>query len=323
MRANLTLCVLTATALALSSAEAGRLLRWVDDEGKVHYSDKIPPEYVDQAREELNTQGVQVREIPRAKTREEVERERELQRLRQERERLVAEQRAADRVLLRTFRSEDDLMLARDGKLTAIDVQIQVTQGNIRRHQKKLSQLQHKAATLERSGRPVPDQLRSGIASTLNSINEAYAAIEQREQEKNAIRAVFERDLRRFRELKNLGPGRAADDVQAGQRRLDNLVDCADARDCARAWGQAERFVRQHATTPMQMLGESIIMTAPPVGDRDISITVSRLRGKTEGGAALFMDLFCKDSPLGREFCGSEQVRAIRQGFRAAVEAAP
>ena len=75
----------------------------------------------------------------RPKTAEEIAQEKELARLRAEQKRLIEEQRAKDRVLLRTFRSSDDILMTRDGKLTAIDTSIQITRSNIKRLKFKLT----------------------------------------------------------------------------------------------------------------------------------------------------------------------------------------
>jgi hypothetical protein len=308
---------LLALTLLLPAAQA-KMYRWVDKDGNVHYSDKIPPDQVDQARDELNRHGIEVGNTPRAKTAEEIKQERELERLRAEQQRLIEEQQAADRVLLRTFRSEDDIILARDGKLAAIDVMIQVTHGNIRRHQGKLTELQQQAANLERSGRQVPEQLRANMDTTVRNINESYSLIDTREQEKQVIRDKFGQDLKRFRELKNIRPKNheAADEQTAGE--LKNLVKCADPQACDATWKRAEAFVKRHATTQMQLAGPKILMTRAPKRDSDISITVSRLQRDSET-TLLFMDLYCRDTPRGNERCQSAEVEAIRQLFQREV----
>src|SRR5690606_7884572 len=88
-----------ALALALSgAAEAQKLYRWVDKDGKVHYSDHVPPEAVDQARDELNDQGLKVRSVERALTPEEIaERDARLKREAEEAA-LAAEQAKRDQV---------------------------------------------------------------------------------------------------------------------------------------------------------------------------------------------------------------------------------
>ena len=143
---TLTLSLLIAL-VAIPAAQAGKLYRWVDEEGNVHYTDQIPADQVDRSRDELSDKGVRTATVPRAKTKEEREEERRVEQLRAEQQRLIEKQQAADRVLLRTFRSQDDIVMAMGGKLAAISVMIKITQGNIRRHQKKLADLQHQAAT--------------------------------------------------------------------------------------------------------------------------------------------------------------------------------
>ncbi len=314
------LLILTLSLAALLGAECAtaKMYRWVDAQGKVHYSDKIPPDQAEQARDELSKKALTTRSVPRAKTAEEVAKERELERLRAEQQRLIAEQQAADRVLLRTFRSEDDLILARNGKLEAIDVVIRITQGNIRRAQSKLQENQHRAATMERSGKKVPEQLLKNIDSGLKSISENYALISLKEKEKETIREVFARDLDRFRELKKLAPRAYVQEEK--MRTLPNVVKCS-GEDCAAVWARAETFVRTYATTRLQMQGENIIMTAAPAKDDDVGITVSRIRAKDATETTLFMDLYCKDTPLGQAFCAGEQVKGIRTQFRASLEA--
>ena len=318
MRRTLLVFLFILPLTSASVGQAAKMYRWVDAEGNTHYTDKIPPSQVELGHQQLSGEGVRTHEVPRAKTTEELEHEQELKRLRVEQQRLIEKQKAEDRVLLRTFRSEDDLLLARDGKLAAIDVQMKVIQGNIRRYQQRLSNLQHRAATHERSGKTVPKPLLANIDTTLQNINQAYSSIERKEQSKTDIRETFGRDLDRFRELKNITPENQTKDERK-PRKLPNLVACSGPEDCARAWEKAEVYVRKNATTPMQMLGKNIIMTKAPAKDDDISITVSLIRNKEKGNNILFMDLFCKQTPLGKELCESEQIKSIRESFPANI----
>ena len=319
MRNLLKPAVLLIIPLLLSSAvSAERLIRWVDKEGKVHYSDRVPVEHIDNARSELNARGVEIRKTDAAKTAEQIAQEKELARLRVEQQRLIEEQRARDRVLLRSFRSSDDILMTRDGKLTAIDTSILVTRSNIKRLKLKLTEMQKKAANLERQGKNISDNVLKDIEGTRQQLKDGYATIIRKEQDKEGIRIAYAADLARFRALKNLHPDQ--DEAAREQKRrsllLETVVLCSDQQSCDAAWEQAEAYVRSHATTRLQMLAESIIMTSAPAKDQDISITVSRIEQKNEPGAQLFMDLQCKDSPRGREFCETDQVNQIRSGFR-------
>ncbi len=317
VRTNATALICLGLLLFNSSLAAAKLYRWVDDEGRVHYSDRVPAEVAGKARSQLNEQGLEVKKVEAAKTPEEIAREKELKRLRAEQKRLIEEQRAKDRVLLRTFRTEDDILMARNGKLAAIDVIIQVARSNIRRLKLKLADMQANAADLERRGEVISRRYLDEIESTRQQLKEGYASIIREERQKEVIRQKFSQDLQRFRKLKNLREeqSRAVDEPRR-RSLLDTVVLCNDEPTCNRAWQQAERYVRKHATTRLQMLSDSIIMAAAPLTDKDISLTVSRIRKPGRPGAELFMDLQCKNSPRGNALCQSEEVERIRLGFR-------
>lgn len=317
MRQRHTIPLALTLAVLLPVVAAAKTYRWVDEEGKVHYSDRVPPEQVKQARSRLDARGIEVETIERAKTEEELAQEAELKRLKAEERRLIEEQRKKDRVLLRTFRTEDDILMTRDGKLTTIDASIQIIRSNIRRLKLKLAEMQRNAANLEREGRKISPNYLKEIENTRQQLKNYYAAIIRKEQSKESIRQQYAADLERFRELKNLKPEPQSRERELPEHSLlETVVRCGSGPACDQAWGKAEAYVRKHATTRLQMLADSIIMTAAPLQDSDISITVSRIRNKEQPGARLFMDLQCKESPRGRDFCNTEAVDRIRSGFR-------
>lgn len=194
---------LAVVLLATSVAEAARLYKWTDEHGKVHYGDKVPPEYAKQERKVLNEQGVQVDTLDAAKTPEQIAEEERLAEQRREQERIAAERAAHDRMLLATFTTEDDMVMTRDGKIAAIDGVMRVTRGRIENLEQNLSDMTREAADLERAGKPIPDNLHEQIRGARGQIQRYldYVAGKRREQE--AIREQFEADIRRFRELKS------------------------------------------------------------------------------------------------------------------------
>lgn len=198
---QLSLLALLASVLTVPVAEA-RLYKWVDENGKVHYGDKIPPEYARQERKILNEQGVEVKTLEAAKTPEQLAEEKRLAEQRREQERIAADKASHDRMLLATFTTEDDMVMTRDGKITAIDGVLRVTRGRIESIEQTLAQLTRDAAELERGGKPIPDSLHEQILGARAQIQRYldYIATKRREQED--IREQFESDIRRFRELK-------------------------------------------------------------------------------------------------------------------------
>ncbi len=294
--------------------------RWTDAQGRIHYSDRVPPEQVERARTRLNKSGLEVEQVKAARTPEEIERERQLERLRAEEQRLIEEQRKRDRVLLRTFRSEDDILMIRDGKLASIDASIQIVRSNIKRLKLQLAEMQRNAANLERQGKKISKNYLKAIDNTRLQLKRSYESIISKEQAKASIEEKYAADLDRFRQLKHLNAEAPKPAPKQSHTMLETVVTCSDKKQCDTAWKQAEAYLRKHATTRLQMLARNIIMTAAPLKDDDISITISRIRKKEGSGADLFMDLQCKNSPRGRELCDSKQVERIRSGFRAFLQ---
>ena len=323
--------VFSFTLLALFScnATADFVYRWKDDSGHVHYSDQVPPAQSKYRRERLNRQGRTVEVMERAKTPAEIEQEEQLKKLHAEQRRLLAEQRAHDSALLRTFRSEEDMTAALRSKLNTIDVLIKITEANQARLKAQLEKQEKRAAALDRNGKRIPKKLIDSIRATQRQIAENRKTIDAHYLEKQRLRDKFARDARRFRALTGAN---TADDEAGPERRKTNaesdpakeesigLIHCANAAHCDKAWELARNYVGRYATTELQIDTDHILMTADPRSEADISLTVSKISGEASGGR-LFLNVSCKGSALGRELCTSEKVHRIRAGFRPFIEA--
>lgn len=187
------------------AASATSIKCWTNDDGVRECGNVIPPKYSQKAHEELNNQGVTVATRRRAKTPEELaeqaraERERKAQeQTRAERER---EQAARDRVLLDTFTSEDELVLAHRSRLAAIDTRVENTRKILDALREDLSKLREEAARQERSGDAVSAKLGEQIQGTERQISDNLSFISERRQEKAELNERFEEDLARYREL--------------------------------------------------------------------------------------------------------------------------
>jgi hypothetical protein len=315
------LLLLLMTMLVLPAQ--GRLYRWVDENGNVHYSDRLPPQAVKNPHATLDERGLVLEKEGRAKTPEEIAKEEELKRLREEQKRQLEEQKARDKVLLNTFRSEDDIILARDGKLATYDAQIRIAYTNIERLKAWLETQKKKAAALERKGRKVPQKLLREIENTRNQIKANYESILRQEKDKDLLRRKYAADLKRFRELKALkSANREEEDARHAGKR-DNIVEtvivCDQSVDCDSAWDKARAYARQHATTRIYVDTRRMFMTQPPRKKDDISITVSRLRPLQDRPEIIFLDVSCKKTVANATWCETDQAKKIRLGFRAAV----
>jgi DNA repair exonuclease SbcCD ATPase subunit len=211
LKTTFTAVTVFAMVLALAPTEvmAKRIKCWTNNDGVRECGYKVPPEYAQKRHEELSKHGTVIKEQEAAKTPEElaaIRAEREQKRKEEaERKRLEKEQAARDRVLLDTFTTEEDLELARKGKLQAIDTRIHHAESRVKKLHESLEKLQDEAATLERSGKQVPEGLQKNISGVQRQIGENDDFIKERREEEVHVNAKFDDDLERYRELKAMG----------------------------------------------------------------------------------------------------------------------
>jgi hypothetical protein len=315
--------LLFAIACLPSAVQAAKLYKWVDEDGHTHYSDKVPPSEVRRARSELDKHGITIDKVEAAKTAQQLRQEAEEKRLRMEQARLVEKQRQEDRVLLRTFRSEDDIIMTRDSQIQSVDTYIRVTQANIKRLKNTLSEMQKNAAQLELGGKTVSQRYLNTIESKRQALKDAYQSIVEREKEKNRIRQAFAHDLNRFRALRQLE--QTNDPIQeASQSYTDallNVYNCGSDLKCEVQWIRAKAYAKEHSTTPTKMVGENIVMASDPLNNDDISITVSRILDRKTGQTLIFMDLQCKEASTENAACShSEKIQRIKENFHPSLE---
>jgi len=315
-QSSLALSAIVASMLLFSSSSViAKLYKWVDENGNTHYSTSLPPEATDLAREELNKSGRVVDAVDDAPTADEIKHQEELERLRQEKAILIKKQKEEDSVLLKTFRSENDLVVARNLKLSSLDNLINITQGNIKRFKEKLSILQSQAAKQETSGKVVDQKIIEDIESLQRQIENGYESIANREVMKEEIFLDYDRDIKRFRVLKDFNVGKATPTYKKQTLPLKTVYYCEDDNDCNTAWERAKAYIKQHATTPLQLVGKNLYMTSSPVNDNDITLSLSRIKNTGDGKEKIFLDQQCKNSPLGIEFCYGETSNSIKDGF--------
>ena len=201
MERSLAVGLALAALLASGPAAGGKLYKWVDEKGEVHYTDTPPPEAARHDRAILNERGLPVKHIEGQKTPEELAAERRRRAELEAKRRAEEARRRHDRVLLATYASEADMAAVRDEKIATLDTAIRLARKRIEKLEAELARLHRQAARMERAGRPVSEDLKRRIRETRTLILENRAFIEARRREQDHIRRQFEADIRRFREL--------------------------------------------------------------------------------------------------------------------------
>jgi Domain of unknown function (DUF4124) len=192
-------------ANAASSGKKSYTYRWVDEKGVVHYGDRVPPQYVNKERSLLNDQGVEVGKLDAQRTPEQQaaynRRQREEQRAREH-----------DVFLLNTYTSVRDIEELRDARLDQIRGQRQAGEAYIETLHSRLSSLQARAMAFKPySARPdarrLPDDLAEQLVRTANEVRRQTNSLQQKTEEEAAVRASFQADIERYKQLR---PVRAA-----------------------------------------------------------------------------------------------------------------
>lgn len=187
-----------ATTSVLVSA-AGRDIRmWTDEKGEVHYGDAPPPEAVKHGTTILNPQGVPVKTIPRQLSPEEAA----VQRKQQEE---ASRRRAQDSFLLSTYTRVTDIERARDDQLALIDSHIELARGSLASSEQKLESLRNRMSGFRpystSATRRVPDALAAEVVQALGERRSMQETLSRHEQRREEVRAKFEADIERYKEL--------------------------------------------------------------------------------------------------------------------------
>jgi len=209
MRKNLTLSLLLGSLLVLPLSAQAAFKCWTNKDGVRECGNAIPPEYAQQESVTINERGQTVERQQRAKTEKELEEERrraaEEARIRAEEERRLEAQRNHDRVLLATFLTEEDIIQARDRKLTAIDAGIELNRLTIDKLEGDLEREQKRAESYQSKDEELPENLQLSIDSLERQIADKNRYIRSQQEERESLVEEYARDLERFRELKASG----------------------------------------------------------------------------------------------------------------------
>ena len=183
--------------LAAGTAEAG-MYRWVDGNGRVHYSDTPPSTYQRSGGAELNKQGLVIK-----RTQSEAERQAEAERLAEQKRIEQEQQKQAqlDRALTQTYTSEAEIDLARDRALENYKLMIGGAEIRAKAVDANMTDLRGRIATIEKSGKKVGSSLREQLDQAVRERDELKRTIQANQAAMAQVREKYAADKARFREL--------------------------------------------------------------------------------------------------------------------------
>lgn len=191
------MALLTALSFPLAANAQRQLYRYVNDKGVPTIDDHVPPEFVKNGYEVLAPDGRVLRIVPRQLTGVEGERQRAAE---AEAKRL----REWDKNLLLRYSSTDDIVAARDRALREIDVRLSILRSNLQSAKSQVESEQAKAADIERRGGTVPATVTANIERLKSEAADTEQSIDDRQKEKEATRASYQKDIERFKTLQNV-----------------------------------------------------------------------------------------------------------------------
>ena len=202
----LALALLCIVGVAHAADKKDVTYKWVDENGVTHYGDRIPPQYAKKESSILNKQGVEVGRNDAQKTPEQLAEEaRQLE--------AIVRQKQHDSFLLTTYTSVKDIESLRDERLLQISGQRRAAEAYVEGVISRLNTLQTRALTFKPynekpTARRMPDDLAEDLIRALNEMRNQRTALAAKDAEETALRAQFQTDIDRYRELRSAARSR-------------------------------------------------------------------------------------------------------------------
>ncbi len=194
--------------IAVSAGAGGRqgtVYRWVDDDGIVHFDDRVPPEYTEIDKDILTDEGVKVGSIRGRKSPEELEAERKAAELQLQRDL----QQRADKALLSTYLTVEEIRMHRDRRVELFQAQSRVTELFLSNLGGRLQKLEREASrylpySSDPDARQVDPNLVTEIGDTKTTIARHEGNLEKFQTDERQIIERFEGDISRFKVLRGI-----------------------------------------------------------------------------------------------------------------------
>jgi len=200
LKSNLLLGGVIIGSLLCVNAEA-KLFKWIDDNGTTHYGETIPPKYANRNVSELSSKGRVKRRIVVLTAEQQRVKDAEIAKKKVEKKAAIHAKRR-DRALLSTFSNENEIDLARDRGLQQVSARINSIGTMLSSAKASLAGLQSEQSGLSKQGKTIPKSLLVDIAGNQSRIARLQKDLQQNERESASVKARFDTDKLRFRELK-------------------------------------------------------------------------------------------------------------------------
>ncbi|MDC1527810.1 hypothetical protein N8600_01960 [Gammaproteobacteria bacterium] len=192
------------SALVISQADAANLYKYKDDQGREITGSRVPAEYVKNGYQVLNERGQVIEVVQRTLTTE--ERAAQSEQLEQKRlvEQAALRQEEEDRMLLRLYRSPEEVVRRRDSTIEQLEAQMIVLNSLLKDAEEKLAELEQRVVNNENAGNEIPANLIAQVEDATNERNRLATQLVRIESEIEAANTTAENNINRLKELLNL-----------------------------------------------------------------------------------------------------------------------
>ena len=202
---NIVIICVFCNLAGLAIAQSAKLYRWVDEDGIVHFGDSVPQEYSELELQVVNEHGITVEVIPAKKTAEDLLTEAERQQLNQDREL----DRRREQTLLATYLTVEDIQIHRDRRVELFQAQARVTELHLSNLKRRMGDLLEEATKFkpnnsEPTAPTISNELSEDIKTTQTTIARHEENLEKLAADQQAIIDLFDSDIDRFKQLKDL-----------------------------------------------------------------------------------------------------------------------
>jgi hypothetical protein len=177
------------------------MYKWVDEKGRVQYSDK-PPSDREKGAVQMTNRGIVVKKIEPGMTPEQKKALEDDQARKKQEELKAAEQRKQDNALLQSFTSVQEIDMKRDREVQALDTIIANLRGQERSTSERIADDRRRLDFYAKRKKPPPDSMQEDIQRNQAQVKLIRDEIERHHQEILATRTKYHALKKRYQELR-------------------------------------------------------------------------------------------------------------------------
>ena len=174
--------LLLISALVISQANAANLYKYKDDQGREITGSRVPAEFVKNGYQVLNERGQVIEVVQRTLIAE----ERAAQSEQLEQQRLLEQaalRQEEDRMLLRLYRTPEEVVRRRDATIEQLEAQMIVLNSLLEDAEEKLAELEQRVVNNENAGTQIPANLTAQVEDASNEKNRLATQLVRLESE--------------------------------------------------------------------------------------------------------------------------------------------